>query len=414
MNNHLTFAVASASIAFAALADSSVSDVVARQRWPWSETVDIDYTVTGDRCDVDFTATWDGQPTPVLLGTAFQAEAGQHRFEWCPTNSYAGQTLTGFTVAATAASTNDHRYLILDLANGGYSYTNAAPTGGWTAEHKSTKMVFRRIPAGTYSLGYTAEQMTQLNNGTSPNNLYIEAYKKRNTTLSSDFYIAVFRLSTAQYKALSGEEPGSDLKVKATTYNEVRGSSDGDSISWPATKYRVAAGSLAAKLRAKAHGTLVIDLPEEEQWEAAARAGTTTLWPNGGTADDPYGSLADYVNAIAIWKGGGQTSPDDYPVGSKSPSGFGLYDVVGLGHTEWTLDSGVPYNASSPIPKYGLGDATDPVGAAFAGKRIICSQSGSETTPYSMGMAIRQLMLPTYTGATARFAIHLKPLNFGN
>ena len=176
----------------------------------------------------------------------------------------------------------------------------------------------------------------------------------------------------------------------------------------------MADGSLAAKLRAKAHGALLIDLPEEEQWEAAARAGTTTLWPNGGTADDPYGSLADYVNAIAIWKGGGQTIPFPDPVGSKLPSGFGLYDVVGLGHTEWTLDSGVPYNASSPIPKYGLGDATDPVGTTFYGKRIVRSQSGSETSPYSMCMAIRQLMPPNYDGATARFTIHLKPLNFGN
>jgi formylglycine-generating enzyme required for sulfatase activity len=212
---------------------------------------------------------------------------------------------------------------------------------------------------------------------------------------------------------LSGEEHGSDFKVKATTYNEVRGSSDGDSISWPATKYRVADGSLAAKLRAKAHGTLLIDLPEEEQWEAAARAGSTTLWPNGGTADDPYESLTNYINEIAIWSGGVKDPPATYTVGSRSPSGFGLYDVIGLGHTEWTLDSGVA-RINSSVPRFGLSNSTDPVGAAFDGKRIIRSQSGSEATPYSMGMAIRQLMLPTYGGATARFAIHLKPLNFEN
>ena len=48
-----------------AFAASAVSDVIARQRWPWSGKVDIDYTVTGDTTDVDFTATWDGQPLRV-------------------------------------------------------------------------------------------------------------------------------------------------------------------------------------------------------------------------------------------------------------------------------------------------------------------------------------------------------------
>ena len=84
-----------------AFAASAVSDVIARQRWPWSGKVDIDYTVTGDTTDVDFTATWDGQPTPVLLGTAFRVEAGQHRFEFDPAAAgLADRTTTGFAVWA--------------------------------------------------------------------------------------------------------------------------------------------------------------------------------------------------------------------------------------------------------------------------------------------------------------------------
>lgn len=69
-------AIAVLLIAGESFAASTVSDVVARQRWPWNGKVDIDYTVTGDKTDIDFYATWDGQTTPVFLGTDYSAEAG--------------------------------------------------------------------------------------------------------------------------------------------------------------------------------------------------------------------------------------------------------------------------------------------------------------------------------------------------
>ena len=51
---------------------------------------------------------------------------------------------------------NDPRtYLVVDLVNGGYSFLPSVPEGGWTSEYKTHKLVFRRIPAGTYDLGTT-------------------------------------------------------------------------------------------------------------------------------------------------------------------------------------------------------------------------------------------------------------------
>jgi hypothetical protein len=49
----------SAILAFNALADDpTISDVVARQRWPWSRLVDIDYVLTCDSSQsVDITIT---------------------------------------------------------------------------------------------------------------------------------------------------------------------------------------------------------------------------------------------------------------------------------------------------------------------------------------------------------------------
>lgn len=149
-------------------AETTVSDVVVNQRWPWSEKVDVDFTLTGERADVDVTATWDGQSAPVLLGTAFDATSGLNRVTWDPTATpYAGQTLTGFSVTLTPASAAAHTYLVIDLENGGVSY-RAEPDGTdgkWTDAYKTTKMAFRRIPAGTYQLGMESNQIAKVYGG---------------------------------------------------------------------------------------------------------------------------------------------------------------------------------------------------------------------------------------------------------
>jgi hypothetical protein len=49
--------------------------------------------------------------------------------------------------------------MVIDLSSGanssGYpvSYIDAVPNGGWTDEYKTTKLVMRRIEAGTFILG---------------------------------------------------------------------------------------------------------------------------------------------------------------------------------------------------------------------------------------------------------------------
>ncbi len=68
-------------------------------------------------------------------------------------------------------------------------------------------------------------------------------------------------------------------------------------------------------------------LPTEAEWEYAARAGTTTAYPFGDSADD----LDDYA-----W----YTDNSDYQshvVGEKKPNAWGLYDVIGNA-AEWVID----------------------------------------------------------------------------
>ena len=422
MNCKMMVSAAAAVVAFAAFGATTVSDVVARQRWPWSEKVDIDYTLTGDKGDVTFSATWDGQATPVILGTEFQVEAGQHRFEWCPTNNYAGQTLTGFTVTAEAATFEDHKYLILDLVDGGYSFTNAPPAGGWADDkYRSTKMVFVRCPAGVYTNGIDSADLTYV--AASEADTYKSVYQKHITTFTSDWYIGLFAFSKAQYNQLTTGTPGSAYDLKTLSYGQLRGrTNDNPVVNWPISRYNVTTNSIVDMLRKKAFDSLVIDLPTEEQFESAIRCGTTTYWPCGGTRYDSFETLTNLYLSV-------------YPsaateVGSRptTTNAFGVCDFMGYGCGSICLDVVRPKLTSPKIasyPYFGLSNATDPVGGSWAldadygptflKQRVI---KGASYSTFSAGF---RALLPCVrqTGYTTsyyavRFAIHLKPLNFGD
>ena len=440
MNRKMMVSAAAAVVAFAAFGATTVSDVVARQRWPWSEKVDIDYTLTGDKGDVTFSATWDGQSTPVILGTEFQVEAGQHRFEWCPTNNYAGQTLTGFTVTAEAGSAADHKYLILDLKDGGYSFMAAPPEGGWTDEYKSTKMVFARCPAGTYTNGvyyksadkkgdmiYVSKGNSQWVEGDALSYLYALAAAKRTITLTSDWYVGIYHLTVAQYNQIQNGSATSDYTRKGIAYNALRGRlDDSPAVNWPITKYNVSDNSFVKKLRDKTGGALCIDLPQEEQYEVALRSGAATFWANGGSSSDSLEQLTNYVNEVVNWyySNGGLTTLQ--PVGMKSANAWGIFD---LGGGDWCLDTANRVTSGSAdrgMPSSTPSHATDPVGATLSPgdsalngksiKRIVRASEG-----YAASAKLVELM-PSYrwlytqdqVSPTVRFAIHLKPLNFGD
>ena len=67
--NKLLLALCSLAAVFMAQADSSISQIVVSQRWPWSEKVDVDFVLNGDATDVEITAKWDGHYTPFSIGS---------------------------------------------------------------------------------------------------------------------------------------------------------------------------------------------------------------------------------------------------------------------------------------------------------------------------------------------------------
>ena len=404
-------------VALGAFAESTVSDVVVNQRWPWNEKVDVDFVLSGETSDVEVTARWDQHPEPYRLGTLFDCAPGQRRFTWDPANSpFAGQTLTGFTVAVSNASASAHNYIVVDLVNGGYEFLPEAPAGGWTDAYKSSKMVFRRIPAGTYTLGEEKATFTFLGLSDSSATTYSTLWKHRTVTFTSDFYVGVFKYTEAQHECLNSGVPGNSFKPKKISYYSLRGVTNAVNaelnVDWPATGYKVAPDSVVAKLRAKAGGALRIDLCEEEQWEVAARAGTTTILPNGVTTNDTYDVFTNKLNEISAWYG--TVSNKEEVVGLFATNNWGLCDVVGL-MGEWTLDTA--QKGGNALPTNGLGDNTDPTGVDLSAYgsafRVFRTASANWEKPSLQNIlpCSRQMANPTseYSCST-RFCIHLKPL----
>ena len=387
-------------------ADVTVTNVVVNQRWPWSEKVDVDFLVSGGATELTVSATWDGQDAPYELGTVSEAKAGWNRFTWDPARSpFAGRTLTGFavTVAQWAAPTN--RYLIIDLENGGVSYASRpdGTDGEWSDAYKTTKMVFRRIPAGTYQLGMASNDIARVNGGPF-SYIYAKAWKRHDVTFTSDFYVGVFKLTRAQYDLLEGTSQNNPLYAMKLSYDKLRGSV-ADGINWPWTQYEVATNSLLAKLRAKTGADLIVDLCHECQWEAAMRAGTTTYWPNGGTADDSTEAIADMADAIG-W------TTYEHDVGGKDANAWGIYDSVGL-VPDWTIGT-TSGKSGTASPSVGVSSpVTDYVGAYKDSPTWRVVRGSGNSSLYFMLPCVRQIIdSASEYAASARLCIHLKPLNF--
>lgn len=383
------------------MAEVTISDVVARQRWPWSRLVDIDYVVTGeqsDRVDVMLTAK-DGSttltlPTDSLTGDMFGVAPGLKRIVWDPSKTTYTNSLMLTQFNVTLTPTEPPLYMIVDLtksegASGQIEYVTESDLtnnvwGAWVRNpvtnagavvesviwtgvtngttYKTDKLVLRRVPAGSYQLGDTQ---------TGANNV----------TLTKDMYVAVFETTQQQwYLIMGGTAPTSTTQAKhSVNYYDIRevpGTIDDPAVNWPSNS-AVNATSFVGKLRTKT-GISEFDLPTEAQWEYLCRAKTTTVF-NDGTAGAFYdgvvernnGNTNDFLNALGWYKYSTIPSPTlAQPVGGKLPNAWGLYDTHG-NVWEWCLD----WDAGSVE----LG--TDPDGAASGTTRV--RRGGSWSNPAS-------------------------------
>ena len=363
-----------------AFAETSVTNVIARQRWPWSGAVDIDYTLIGDPSDVEVTATWEGQTDPVdlsmsVVGQVSAVVRGDHHLTWDPEASGVG-TLPLKDVRVSVKPIDgctDRKYLVVDLVNGGSTFMAEPPAGGWTNDtYRAKKMVFVRIPAGSYPLGLTDEQKNAVwpDGGKYADLANAQkAATSRRVKVSNDYYLGIFMVTSGQVSHLNGNA-GTSRNPSYQTQETIRGpygtlfSGGTDGYSWPETGYDVAPTSLVAQLRAKAKlptGWLA-DLPTAAQWEIAARCGKSSFFPDESiTPESSAEIVSNYLSRVAWWKGyqvaddplGETYENGNVPVGMREANPWGFYDMIGM-RAEWVID----WNDNGVTPK----DATDPIG----------------------------------------------------
>ena len=265
-------------------------------------------------------------------------------------------------------SSDPFKYMVVDLSGGPeatnypVSYLEEVPEGGWTDEYKTTKLVLRRIPADSFTMGSPSVELGRNNNET-----------QHEVTLTKDFYIGVFEVTQKQWERVMGNWPSyftnatyrESRPVERMSYYDIRENPANSAISpnWPQSS-QVHADSFMGRLRAKT-GLQTFDLPTEAQWEYACRAGTTTALNSGKNLTGEY-ECPNMAEVGRYWYNGGSgssangdTSVGSAKVGSYLPNAWGLYDMHG-NVWEWCLDW---YGA------YG-GTASDPPGADSGSVRV--------------------------------------------
>ncbi len=361
----------------ASAAEMSLS-VTARQRYPWNGFVDVDCTVqgfgvtplaflakdnaTGRSLDVK-TLTLNGN---VWTNGVSAVVDGTYRFVWNAAADVAADYVANdisFTVM------NGYpRYVAIDLSEGANAtsypveYFDDIPGGAWSDEYKTTKLVMRLIPAGTFAMGSPSDEL-----GRSTDE------PQREVTLTKPFYMGVFEVTQAQYELVMGSNPslytGDARPVESVSWNKLM-DSDG----------------FIARVRAKA-GLSSCSLPTEAQWEYACRAGTTTALNSGKNLTDRFecANMSE-VGRYQYNKTDGKGDATEHAVvGSYVPNAWGLYDMHG-NVFEWCSDW------------YGAPDETsvvDPVGAATGEYRVFRGGCWSYGALYSRS-AYRYADYPSY------------------
>lgn len=417
-----------ATMAFGAEA-GTIDKVVVRQQWPWNAKVNIDYRLLeteGRTYDIDVTLK-NGEETLTVPASSFSGDrygvgAGEHRIVWDPAKTayVARRELANLTVTLTAADVESRKYLIIDMSEGAVNGEAAKPwpvsysatvidtdgDGQWDDEYKRTKMVFRRIEPGTFTMGSPRAEPDTWNvkNRTGAEN-------QHQVTLTKPFYMGVFEVTAQQFYQIKAWWPNAAYGKSTATgnrpstncsYEFLRGSV-AQGIDWPTTGHAVYEIpsvtafsnfnhmdankiSLVGWFRRHVADTgLLVDLPTEAMWEYCCRAGSAHTFHDGTDlvsgevrdvdpdGSDPAAGTGVYSvarlkknslkhdEATASWTDpkddGDQYGPG--PVGSKAPNAWGLYDMHGSVN-EWVLD----WFAAEALP-----DATDPAGVTSGTQR---------------------------------------------
>ena len=319
---------------------------------------------------------------------------------WTPTKSWPDHVITNgsMTVLVKAWATNaPPEYMIVNLdkmysgrgdAVKYYVSIDQSPDGGNISNevYKTSRLVLKRIPAAgvpffmgalSTETGYRASASTSIGNE-----------QIHRVVLSSDFYLAIYETTQAQYKKILNPsslpfffvKDGDCRPAEGIGLNVVRGNNS----FWPGTTREeayasVGESSLLGALRKHVGGQVLFDLPTEAQWEFACRAGVQTGLYTGEdiennatssnlddigrySGNDNDGHLTQVVGNDTIG-----TNAATSVVGMFRANGFGLYDMLG-NVQELCLDWKRDYDGSDEMDPVGISDnASDAYGSCRGG-----------------------------------------------
>jgi formylglycine-generating enzyme required for sulfatase activity/WD40 repeat protein/serine/threonine protein kinase len=200
----------------------------------------------------------------------------------------------------------------------------------------SIGMKLSRIPAGKFLMGSPeTEPGRKANEG-----------PQHTVTISKPFYMGIHEVTQEQFQRVTGTpKPGGSLPVESVAWNEAQ----------------ALCRKLSEMAEEKAAGR-VYRLPTEAEWEYACRAGSRTTFSFG----DDITQLGEFA-----WFGGNDQGGKTFPVGTKKPNVWGLFDMHG-NVWEWCSDF---YQADY----YSTSPSSDPQGPQTGTARVY--RGGARSNP---------------------------------